>query len=136
VTIVIRRLGATERAATTVFWFAVSSLVPLGLLMPWFAGNHDLASWGILAGMAVAGGLAQLTLTGALRLAPVALIMPMDYTSLLWAVLLGSWLFGELPSPWTWVGAPIIIASGLVIVWREHRLHRRAALASQAATTT
>ena len=136
VTIVIRKLGATERAATTVFWFAVSSLVPMGLLMPWFAGPHDLASWGILAGMAVAGGLAQLTLTGALRLAPVALIMPMDYTSLLWAVLLGSWLFGELPSPWTWIGAPIIIASGLVIVWREHRLHRRAALASQAATTT
>jgi drug/metabolite transporter (DMT)-like permease len=136
VTIVIRKLGATERAATTVFWFAVSSLVPMGLLMPWFAGPHDLASWGILAGMAVAGGLAQLTLTGALRLAPVALIMPMDYTSLLWAVLLGSWLFGELPSPWTWVGAPIIIASGLVIVWREHRLHRRAALESQAATTT
>jgi drug/metabolite transporter (DMT)-like permease len=136
VTIVIRKLGATERAATTVFWFAVSSLVPLGLLMPWFAGAHDLASWGIVAGMALAGGLAQLTLTGALRLAPVALIMPMDYTSLLWAVLLGSWLFGELPSPWTWVGAPIIIASGLVIVWREHRLHRRAALESQAATTT
>jgi drug/metabolite transporter (DMT)-like permease len=135
VTIVIRRLGATERAATTVFWFAVSSLVPMGLLMPWFAGPHDLASWGILAGMAVAGGLAQLTLTGALRLAPVALIMPMDYTSLLWAVLLGSWLFGELPSPWTWVGAPIIIGSGLVIVWREHRLHRRAALAAEAATT-
>ena len=136
VTIVIRKLGATERAATTVFWFAVSSLVPLGLLMPWFAGPHDLASWGILAGMALAGGLAQLTLTGALRLAPVALIMPMDYTSLLWAVLLGSWLFGELPSPWTWVGAPIIIASGLVIVWREHRLHRRGALAAEAATTT
>jgi drug/metabolite transporter (DMT)-like permease len=136
VTIVIRKLGATERAATTVFWFAVSSLVPLGLLMPWFAGAHDLASWGIVAGMALAGGLAQLTLTGALRLAPVALIMPMDYTSLLWAVLLGSWLFAELPTPWTWVGAPIIIASGLVIVWREHRLHRRAALESQAATTT
>jgi drug/metabolite transporter (DMT)-like permease len=86
--------------------------------------------------MAVAGGTAQLTLTGALRLAPVALIMPMDYTSLLWAVLLGSWLFAEVPTPWIWTGAPIIIASGLVIVWREHRLRRRAALSSQAATTT
>jgi hypothetical protein len=66
----------------------------------------------------------------------VALVMPMDYTSLLWAVLLGSWIFGELPSRWTWVGAPIIIASGLVIVWREHRLHRGAALAAEAAVTT
>jgi drug/metabolite transporter (DMT)-like permease len=136
VTIVIRRLGATEKASTTVFWFAASSLVPLGLLMLHFAGPHDGATWAILAALALAGGLAQLTLTGALRLAPVALVMPMDYTSLLWAVLLGSWLFAEVPTPWIWTGAPIIIASGLVIVWREHRLHRRAALSSQAATTT
>jgi drug/metabolite transporter (DMT)-like permease len=136
VTIVIRRLGATERASTTVFWFAISSLVPLGLLMLHFAAAHDAATWAVLAGLALAGGLAQLTLTGALRLAPVALVMPMDYTSLLWAVLLGSWLFGDLPTPWTWAGAPIIIASGLVIVWREHRLHRRAALSASAATPT
>jgi drug/metabolite transporter (DMT)-like permease len=136
VTIVIRKLGATERAATTVFWFAVSSLVPLGLLMLWFANSHDAASWALLAGLAVVGGLAQLTLTGALRLAPVALVMPMDYTSLLWAVLLGEWIFGELPTPWIWVGAPIIIASGLVIVWREHRLHRLAALSAEAAAPT
>jgi len=133
VTVVIRRLGATERAATTVFWFAVSSLVPLGLAMLFFGRSHDPTTWIMLAGLALAGGLAQLTLTGALRLAPVALVMPMDYTSLLWALLLGFWIFGELPTPWIWVGAPIIVASGLVIVWREHRLHRRAALSTEAA---
>ncbi len=130
VTIVIRRLGATERATTTVFWFAVSSLVPLGLLMLAFGDAHDSVTWAILGVMALAGGLAQLTLTAALRLAPVALVMPMDYTSLLWATLLGAWLFSELPTPWTWVGAPVIIMSGLVIVWREHRLARRAAVSA------
>lgn len=130
VTIVIRRLGATERASTTVFWFAASSLVPLGLLMLWFGRTHDLMTWAIMGGLALAGGLAQLTLTGSLRLAPVALVMPMDYTSLLWATMLGVWMFGEYPTPWIWVGAPIIIASGLVIVWREHRLARRAALSA------
>lgn len=130
VTIVIRRLGATERASTTVFWFAASSLVPFGLLMLWFGKAHDPLTWAVLGGLALAGGLAQLTLTGSLRLAPVALVMPMDYTSLLWAVLLGAWIFAELPTPWIWLGAPIIIASGLVIVWREHRLARRAALSA------
>jgi drug/metabolite transporter (DMT)-like permease len=136
VTIVIRRLGATERAATTVFWFAVSSLVPLGLAMLMCGRTHDPTTWMMLAGLALAGGLAQLTLTGALRLAPVALVMPMDYTSLLWALLLGSWVFSEVPTPWIGVGAPIIIASGLVIVWREHRLHRLAALSAEAAAPT
>lgn len=136
VTIVIRRLGATERAATTVFWFAVSSLVPLSLLMLRFARLHEGATWTVLACLALAGGLAQLTLTGALRLAPVALVMPMDYTSLLWATLLGLLMFGELPTPWTWIGAPIIIASGLLIVWREHVLHRRALLSAASETTS
>ena len=136
VTIVIRRLGKTEQAATTVFWFAVSSLVPLGMAMLFLAHPHDAGTWGILAGLALAGGIAQLTLTGALRLAPVALVMPMDYTSLLWALLLGSWMFGEAPTPWIWVGAPIIVVSGLVIVWREHRLRRLAALSSEAVAPT
>lgn len=122
VTIVIRRLGATEAAATTVFWFAVSSLVPLALVMPFVGSAHDATTFTILAAMALAGGLAQLTLTAALRFAPVALVMPMDYTSLVWATMLGIMLFGQLPSPWTWIGAPVIIASGLVILWREHRL--------------
>jgi len=133
VTITIRHLGKTERATTTVFWFAASSLVPLAVMMIWFAGAHDPATWAILGALALAGGLAQLTLTGALRLAPVALVMPMDYTSLVWAVLLGTWIFGELPTPWIWIGAPIIIASGLVIVWREHRLARQAALSAATA---
>jgi drug/metabolite transporter (DMT)-like permease len=134
VTIVIRRLGATEPAATTVFWFAVSSLVPLGLAMLLFARSHDTKTWLMLLGLALAGGLAQLSLTGALRLSPVALVMPMDYTSLLWALLLGSAIFGEVPTPWIWIGAPVIIASGLVIVWREQRLHRR--LSAQVAVPT
>ena len=125
VTIKIRQLGATERTTTTVFFFAVSSLLPMGILMLWFVQAHDPMTWMILAGMALAGGLAQLTLTASLRLAPVALVMPMDYTSLLWAALLGAWLFAQVPTPGTWIGAPIVIASGLVIVWREHRLARR-----------
>lgn len=129
VTIMIRRLGATERATTTVFWFAASSLPPMALLMLWFGQAHDPVTWAVLCAMALTGGLAQLTLTGSLRLAPVALVMPMDYTSLLWAALLGLWLFAELPSHSTWMGAPVIIASGLVIVWREHRLARRSAAA-------
>jgi drug/metabolite transporter (DMT)-like permease len=125
VTILIRQLGATERTTTTVFFFAVSSLVPMGILMLWFVQAHDPVTWAILAGMALAGGLAQLTLTASLRLAPVALVMPMDYTSLLWATLLGAWLFAQVPTAGMWIGAPIVIASGLVIVWREQRLAHR-----------
>ena len=61
-------------------------------------------------------------LTGSLRMAPVAVVLPMDYTGLIWASLMGWLLFATLPVPATLIGAPIIIASGLAILWREHRL--------------
>lgn len=125
-TIAIRRLGATEAVATTVFWFGASSLVPLGLVMPFVAHAHPPQVFAAVAAMALAGGAAQLFLTGALRFAPVALVMPMDYVSLLWASLLGALLFAQWPSRWTVLGAPLVIAAGLVILWREQRLHRRA----------
>jgi drug/metabolite transporter (DMT)-like permease len=123
-TIAIRHLGATEAVATTVFWFGVTSLVPLGLAMPFVAHSHDAATFAVIAAFSLAGGIAQLALTGALRLAPVALVMPMDYSSLLWASLLGWLVFQQAPSHWTWIGAPIVMAAGLVILWREHHLRR------------
>lgn len=119
VTILIRDLSKTERAGTIVFWFTASSLVPLGLAQPFVAELHDAATYGLLVLLGIAGGAAQICLTGALRLAPVAVVMPMDYSSLLWAALFGWWLYGDVPSHTTWIGAPIIAASGLVIVWRE-----------------
>jgi drug/metabolite transporter (DMT)-like permease len=125
-TIAIRHLGATEAAATTVFWFGASSLVPLSLAMLFAGQAHSAEVFGVLAIMAIAGGTAQLFLTGALRFAPVALVMPMDYLSLIWSSLLGFLIFSQLPSKWTLVGAPIVIAAGLVILWREQRLKRRA----------
>ncbi len=124
VTIAIRRLGATEAAATTVFWFGFSSLVPLGLAMLFVAQPHDAQTFAVIAGFSLAGGLAQLLLTGSLRLAPVALVMPMDYVALIWASLLGWFVFSQLPSHWTALGVPIVIAAGLVILWRERHLRR------------
>jgi len=124
-TIAIRRLGATEAAATTVFWFGASSLVPLSAAMLFAGRAHSTEIFAVLAVMAIAGGAAQLFLTGALRFAPVALVMPMDYLSLIWSSLLGFLIFSQLPSEWTLLGAPLVIGAGLVILWREQRLKRR-----------
>ena len=133
VTIFIRQLGTTEATTTTVFWFTASSLIPLSLLMVFFARVHDPLTWALLIGIGVTGGIAQLLLTGALRFAPVAVVLPMDYTGLIWASLMGWLLFAALPVPATLIGAPIIIVSGLAILWREHRLGKAAkAIAAQA----
>lgn len=125
ISIQIRELGRTESPTTTVFWFSVLSIPILGLAYPFFARAHDATTWALLVSIGLIGGIGQMALTSALRWAPVSTVVPMDYSSLIWATLYGWLLFGVLPTASTWLGAPLIIASGLYIVWREHRLARR-----------
>ena len=124
VSILLRQIGRTESAATIVFWFSALSIPPLGIAFALFWQPHPLSTWLLLVAVGLTGGAAQLCMTAALRSAPVSLVVPMDYTGLVWAALYGWLLFGALPDAATWLGAPVIIASGLYIVWREHRLHR------------
>ncbi len=120
VSILLRQIGKTESALTTVFWFSALSLVPLSLVYAPAVQPHDAVTWACLAGVGILGGLAQIAMTTSLRLGPVSVVVPMDYSSLLWATLLGWLVFDTLPAQATWFGAPIIVASGLYIVWREH----------------
>ena len=121
VSILLRRIGQTELPTTTVFYFSLLSfpiLAPLFLLQ---MVPHDALTWTLLILIGLTGGVGQILMTRSLALAPVAVVLPMDYSGLLWATLYGFVLFGVLPTPMTWVGAPIIIGCGLYIVWREHR---------------
>jgi drug/metabolite transporter (DMT)-like permease len=123
ITIAVRDLGRTENATTIVFWFSLLSMIPLGIALPFVVTPHDGYEWLLLLGLGFSGAVVQMSLTGALRLAPVAVVIPMDYSALLWSIACGWWFFGTLPADTTWIGAPLIVASGLFIAWREHRLH-------------
>lgn len=125
VAILLRQIGRTESTGTTVFWFSVLSLPPLGAFYVFQLQPHDALTWAILVGIGLVGGVGQLALTGSLRFAPVSAVVPMDYSSLFWGTLYGWLIFGVLPTPYTWIGAPVIIASGLYIVWRERVRHVR-----------
>jgi drug/metabolite transporter (DMT)-like permease len=118
----IRDMGRTEGAPTTVFWFSALSIIPMGLLLPFFITPHDGYEWMLLAGIGTLGGIGQIGLTAALRLAPVSTVIGMDYISLLWSSLFGWLIWNYVPGPATWIGAAIIIVSGLYIAWREHHL--------------
>lgn len=121
VAIQLRQMGRTESPATTVFWFSTLSVPPLLIGYAFVAAPHDWQTFALLILIGFVGGGAQLALTASLRFAPVSAVVPMDYSSLIWATLYGYLLFGVLPGRWTWIGAPIIIASGLYIVWRERQ---------------
>lgn len=132
VSILIRRMGSSEPPATIVFYFSVLSMVPLLPAFLWNFAPHDAATWAMLVAVGLVGAVGQLTMTTSLSLAPVSVVVPMDYSGLLWATLYGYGLFGVLPGAATWAGAPLIVASGLYIVWREQRLARGVARSAPA----
>lgn len=122
ISIQIRDLARTEHPLTIVFWFAMFSALPLACAMPFLIEGYTGRQVVLLAGVAGFGLVGQFLLTAALRYGAVASVIVMDYSSLLWATLLGWWVLGSLPPQSTWMGAPLIVGAGLLIAWREHRL--------------
>lgn len=120
ISILLREIGRTEGAAVTVFWFTLLSMPPLGLAMLFYAQPHNGATWMLLILMGISGGIAQLCLTGALRWAPVSVVLPMDYSAILWATAFGWLIWGDWPLVTTFAGGLLIILSGVYIAWREH----------------
>lgn len=75
----------------------------------------------LFVAVAIFGTAGMTLMTQAFRLAPAVVVAPLDYSAIIWATLLG-WLFWtEIPDALTFVGAAVIIASGVFIIWREHR---------------
>lgn len=120
ISILLRQLGRTEAPATTAFWFCTLSALLTAPLMLWDAQSHSATDWWLLGGLGLSGAFAQVALTASVKYAPVSTVITMDYTSLIWATLFGYLLFDQLPASSTWLGAPLIIGSGLYIAWREH----------------
>lgn len=78
------------------------------------------------AGRVLGAGLflivGYLTSVAAMRHGDIGLVAPFRYTSLLWAIVLGLVVFGDLPDGWTLFGAAIVIGAGLFTLWRERRI--------------
>ncbi len=120
--LLIRSMGKTESPATTVFYFSAISFVVMLPMLFWYGQAHDVRGWLYLFAIGTLGGIGQIALTSSLRLAPISVTVAMDYVTLLWSTLAGYLVWSHMPPATTWVGAPIIVASGLYIAWREHQL--------------
>jgi drug/metabolite transporter (DMT)-like permease len=97
------------------------TLVPAVFVWQW----PDLVQFLWLTAIAVIGTLAQTVFNQALREAEVAVVMPFEYLRLIWAALIGLFVFAEMPGVWTWVGGAMIVASTSYIAYRESVLRRR-----------
>lgn len=124
VVVFIRQMSTTERSETIVFYFMLTCTAAGALSMLWAAVPLSPAQlfWLVLCGLL--GGIGQICMTFSYRYAEPSLLAPFDYVAMVWAVLLGYFLFSEIPEMLVMTGAGIVIASGLMIVWRERVRHK------------
>lgn len=118
----VRKLILTEKTATIVFYFSTTSTllslitIPFGWVMP----TPTQAALLITAG--VFGGAGQILLTASYREADASLVAPFDYASMIFALIIGYFVFGEVPTLTMLEGAALIIIAGILIIWRERKL--------------
>jgi len=120
--IILRYLGRFESPETISFYFLGVGTLLTALAMPFVAVTPTLSEAPLLVGVGLSGATAQWLLSIAYKNAPAAVVTVFNYTSIVWATLFGWMIWNEWPLPVVFTGAAVVIASNLLIVWRESRL--------------
>ena len=120
--IFIRKMVQTEQVSAIVFWFSCTSTGMALLTLPfgWVLPTPAQAAMLVCAGLI--GGVGQIFLTSSYRFADASLVAPFDYASMLFAILIGYFIFDEVPTLQMLGGAALIVFAGLIIILRERQL--------------
>jgi drug/metabolite transporter (DMT)-like permease len=128
--ILTRLVSQSADPLNTLFYSALVGAVVMSAIVPFDWVTPTPVQWAKLALAGLLGGLGHYAIIRAYERAEVSLVAPFAYTELIWATALGFLVFGDLPDIRTFVGAGIIVASGIYIVHRERlakAAHRKAA---------
>lgn len=118
----VRSLGRRNTSMAMVFWYLLLVGVGSGILAVRQWRPIESSDWVWIAAVGVSGALGQLWLTEAFRRAPPSVVGPFEYTAILWAFVI-DWVFWSAsPSIPLLMGAGIVIASGIAVVFEERRL--------------
>jgi len=120
--IFVRKLITKESTPAIVFYFSLTATVLSLVTLPfgWVIPNTTQTALLVFAGLA--GGVGQILLTNSYRHADASVIAPFEYSSMLLALLIGFFLFDEVPTLTVLAGAAIVVSAGLLIIWRERQL--------------
>lgn len=120
--IVLRYLGGHESAETISFYFFIIGTFLTALAMPFVAVRPTVEEIPLFIGAGLSGAAAQWLYSTAFRNAPAAIVSVFNYSSIIWATLFGWVIWNDVPLPTVIAGATIVIASNVLVIWREHRL--------------
>ena len=131
-----RVLTNTESTSSIVFYFSLICALAGLATLPFGWRTPTGSEFAMLVALGVLGGVAHIMLTESYRHASASVIAPFDYSSMLWAFVLGYALFGEVPTIFVFIGATIVAAAGLFVIWRERQLGLRRIRAAEGPPTS
>jgi drug/metabolite transporter (DMT)-like permease len=120
--IFVKSMAGKESTSAIVFWFSATAAT-LSLLSAPFGWVWPQGwDWALMIGVGLVGGLGQILLTSSYKHAEVSTLAPFTYVSMIWALLIGYFVFAEVPTLGMLAGAVLVIAAGVAIVLRERAL--------------
>lgn len=118
----VRQLVQTEKTPTIVLYFSLTGTILALLSIPFGWTWLSFEQTALLVGSGIAGGIAQIFLTESYRHAEVSTIAPFEYSSIILGSIIAFFLFGDVPTSTMLIGTSIVVAAGISIIFREHRL--------------
>lgn len=119
--LIVRKIGQDERNIVLLLYPMLANLLIMAALMPSSYVPLELLDLGALALMAIMASIAQLCIILAYKSGEAAVVAPMHYSQMIWAIIYGFFIFQEWPDTMTLIGSFVIIASGSYVVFRESR---------------
>ena len=119
VLIFVKKLSATDSSLTIIFYHLLYMTPAFFILALFYWENINLNQLLVFIFMGASGLLSHWCLAQAFKLSDTTFVMPLQFTKLIWASLIGLFIFSEKPDIWTWVGGIIIFISVVYITYRE-----------------
>jgi drug/metabolite transporter (DMT)-like permease len=119
VLIFVKKLSATDSSLTIIFYHLLYMTPAFFILSLFYWENINLNQLIIFILMGTSGLLSHWCLAQAFKLSDTTFVMPLQFTKLIWASLIGLFIFAEQPDIWTWVGGVVIFISVVYITYRE-----------------
>lgn len=124
------RIAPPETSSFQLSFLAFLTLIPAAAILSLFSAQGWVdptpATWGLFVGVVVLGVAAYYAIVAAMRVGEVSFVTPFRYSRIVFALIVGFFVFGERPDVWMLAGAAVIVGSGIYTIWRE-RKHRPAA---------
>lgn len=117
-----RQVRVYDAPVISLFYTGLIGAVVMSAVVPFVWQSPSLQHWLLFFLLGLMGCLGHFCLIRSLRIAPASVVSPFSYSTLIWASGFSFVLFGELPDKWVYIGAALIVASGLYILYREQQV--------------